>query len=99
MREVSPVVTSETTMWDAWVGFNASHSFGAMLFGLVYGYLSLVHTEMLFGSWFLLVTGFALLGGFVFLGWKYWFSVPFRGILLSAALYVLSLVVSFGAPG
>jgi hypothetical protein len=37
MKEISPVVTRETTMWKAWVGFNASHSYGAILFGLVYG--------------------------------------------------------------
>jgi hypothetical protein len=26
MQEVSPVITRQTTMWKAWVGFNASHS-------------------------------------------------------------------------
>ena len=41
MQEVSPVITRETTVWKAWVGFNASHSYGAILFGAVYGYLSL----------------------------------------------------------
>ena len=30
MSEVSPVITRETTMWKAWIGFNASHSFGAI---------------------------------------------------------------------
>jgi hypothetical protein len=28
LTEVSPVLTRETTMWKAWVGFNASHGFG-----------------------------------------------------------------------
>ncbi len=31
MKDTSPVLTKETTMWNAWVGFNASHSLGAML--------------------------------------------------------------------
>ena len=31
MEGTSPVLTKETTMWRAWVGFNASHSLGAML--------------------------------------------------------------------
>src|SRR5438046_6957052 len=30
-------------MWRAWVGFNASHSMGAMLFGLVFAFLALAH--------------------------------------------------------
>jgi len=97
MKEVSPVITRQTTMWQAWVGFNASHSYGAILFGLVYGYLSLAEPGVLFGSWFLLVVGLAVLGGYVFLGWVYWFSTPFRGIVLSTGLYVAALLVRWAA--
>lgn len=88
MQEVSPVISGKMSMWKAWVGFNASHSFGAMLFGLVYGYLALAQPSVLFSSWFLLAVGLALLAGCLFLGWRYWFSTPFRGIVLSTALYV-----------
>ena len=28
-------LTQQTTVWRAWIGFNASHSLGALLFGLV----------------------------------------------------------------
>ena len=94
LKEVSPVITRETTMWKAWIGFNASHSYGAILFGLVYGYLALFHGAFLFGSPFLLVLGLVLLAGYAFLGRAYWFSVPFRGIVLSTALYVAALVVA-----
>ena len=95
LKEVSPVITRETTMWKAWVGFNASHSFGAILFGLVYGYLALAHSAFLFQSTFLLLLGLLLLAGYVLLGKIYWFSVPFRGIVLSTALYVAALVVGW----
>lgn len=93
LKEVSPILTRETTMWKAWIGFNASHSYGAILFGLVYGYLALVHSAFLFQSAFLLVLGFLLLTGYAFLGKRYWFSVPFRGILLATILYVTALLV------
>ena len=95
MKEVSPVLTRETTMWKAWVGFNASHSYGAILFGLVYGYLAVAHSSFLFQSPFLLLVGLCLLAGYVFLGKVYWFSVPFRGIVLSSALYVAALAVTW----
>jgi hypothetical protein len=95
MEDVSPEITRQTTMWKAWVGFNASHAFGAILFGAVYGYLALVHRAILFQSPFLLVVGLLLLGGYAFLGKRYWFSVPFRGILLAAALYGIALVISW----
>jgi hypothetical protein len=92
LREVSPVITRQTTMWKAWVGFNASHSFGAILFGAVYAYLSLAHGSLLFGSPFLLSVGLLLLLGYVFLGHRYWFSVPFRSIVLATVLYVAALI-------
>jgi hypothetical protein len=92
MKIVSPVITRQTTMWKAWVGFNASHSFGALLFGAVYGYLALAHGAFLFGSPFLLALGALLLAGYIALGKLYWFSVPYRGILLASALYAAGLV-------
>jgi hypothetical protein len=95
MKEVSPVLTRETTMWKAWVGFNASHGFGAILFGLVYGYLAVAHSPLLFQSPFLLLVGLCLLAGYVYLGKVYWFSVPFRGIVLSTLLYVAALVITW----
>jgi hypothetical protein len=94
MNEVSLVLTRETTIWKAWIGFNASHAYGAIFFGLIYGYLALGHTLMLFHSPFLQVVGLLLLAGYALLGKLYWFSVPFRGILLSAALYIAALVLA-----
>jgi len=65
MSQIAPVITKETTMWRCWVGFNASHSMGLILFGLVFGFLALAHGQLLFQSPFLLVVGLAMLGGFV----------------------------------
>lgn len=92
MREVAPVISLETTMWKAWVGFNASHSFGAILFGAVYGYLALVHGAFLMRSAFLLCVGLLLLCSYLLLAKRYWFSTPFRGILLALGLYVAALI-------
>ncbi len=94
MKQISPVITKETTMWRCWVGFNASHSMGLILFGLVFGYLALTHGQLLFQSPFLLVVGLAMLGGFVVLSKVYFFSVPLTGICISLACYVASIVLS-----
>ena len=94
MCEVSPVISRETTMWKAWIGFNASHSYGAILFGLIYAYLAIVHADLLFDSPFLLAVGLAMLAGLVFLGRVYWFSIPFRGICIASVCYLASIVVS-----
>jgi multisubunit Na+/H+ antiporter MnhE subunit len=87
-------MTNETTMWRCWVGFNASHSLGLILFGLVFGFLALAHGQLLFRSPFLLVVGLAMLGGFVVLCKIYFFSVRFAGISISLACYVASIALS-----
>jgi len=94
MKEVSPVITRQTTMWKAWVGFNASHSYGAIFFGVVYGYLALVHSAFLFRSTTLLAVGALLLAGYTFLGKRYWFSIPLRGIVLALVAYLGGLVLA-----
>jgi uncharacterized membrane protein len=95
MKKISPVITKETTMWRTWIGFNASHSMGAILFGLIYGFLALRHETLLFGSPFLLIVGLTMLSGFFILGKLYWFSVPFRGISLSLICYIISIAASW----
>ena len=94
MSQISPVITKETTMWRCWVGFNASHSMGLILFGLVFGFLALAHGQLLFQSPFLLVVGLAMLGGLAVLAKVYWFSSPFTGICISLACYVASIALS-----
>ena len=83
MQSVGLVISNETSVWRAWIGFNASHSFGAMLFGLVFGYLAVAEPAVLFGSAFLTVVGFAMLAGLVVLAKLYWFSVPLAGVTIA----------------
>jgi hypothetical protein len=98
MSQISPVITKETTMWKGWVGFNASHSMGLILFGLVYGFLAIAHSGLLFQSPFLLIVGLAMLVGYFALGKVYFFSRPFIGVSISLACYVASIVASQALP-
>ena len=97
MQEVSPVISRETTMWKAWIGFNASHALGALFFGLIYGYLAIAQPAFLFRSVFLLTVGFFLQVSYLVLGKAYWFRVPFTGILLALVSYVLGLGAALAA--
>jgi hypothetical protein len=94
MNEISPVITKETTMWRAWMGFNATHSMALILFGLVFGFLALAHDELLFRSPYLLVVGLAMLGGLVVLCKVYFFSAPLTGVCISLACYIASIALS-----
>ena len=94
MSQTSPVITKETTMWQCWIGFNATHSMGLILFGLVFGFLALAHGQLLFRSPFLLTVGLAMLGGYIVVCKIYFFSGPLRGVSISLACYVISIVLS-----
>lgn len=94
MRAVSPVITRQTTMWRAWIGFNASHSMGAMLFGLIYGFLALQHSALLFASHYLLGLGLLTLLAYLLLAIRYWFIIPLTGIGLATLCFVASIFLS-----
>ena len=96
MKAVSPVITHDTTMWKAWVGFNASHSLGAIFIGQSFVYLAFAQAQLFFGSVYLQVVGLAFLVAYLVLGWRYWFKVPFSGISLSLVFYVASISVARG---
>lgn len=88
MKVTSPNITKDTSMWLAWIGFNASHSLGAMFFAVVYIPLAAYHFEIIENSlWFSLVP-VAFGSSYLVLAKKYWFQIPFTGILISLMCFV-----------
>ena len=81
-------------MWSGWIGFNSSHSLGAMLFGLLYAYLAMFHFSLLAQSLFLSVLGGIFILAFFILAKIYWFRIPFVGIGLSLILYLSGFVLA-----
>lgn len=94
MEQTSPVITRETTIWHAWLGFNATHGIALILFGLVFGFLGMWESKLLFGSAYLLVVGFLVLAAFLVLSRLYFFSVPLLGCAVAMVFYVASIVAA-----
>jgi hypothetical protein len=92
MDAVAPVITAQTTIWRCWIGFNASHSLGAILFGLVFGYLALEPSRLFYSSGYLQAVGAVVLLSYVVLARRYWFLTPLAGLSLALLLYVGGLV-------
>ncbi len=88
------VITRQTTVWRANKGFNASHGLGLLSFAAVWGYLALWQPAVLGGSWFLSALGLAVLGAYGLLAWRYFFSVPLRGVAVAFALYAAGWALS-----
>ena len=88
MKETSPILTKETTMWKAWVGFNASHSLGAMLVTAFYVPLAISNMEIIRGNlWFSVLPIFIGMS-YLALANKYWFKIPFIGIFLATSCFI-----------
>lgn len=95
LREVSPVLTAETSMWKAWVGFNASHSLGAILFAAVFGYLAIFELAFLLSNGFLVGVSLLTLVAYLLMAHLYWFKVPFRGIAVSLFLFLAGYSLAY----
>jgi hypothetical protein len=92
------VLTRRTNMWLAWVGFNFSHSLGALCFGvmvLVIGRsaASFAAESRLFGPLAVVVST-----AYLVLAVKYWFRTPILGCALSVVLFVSSWLVGSIRP-
>jgi hypothetical protein len=88
MKSTSPVLTRQTTVWDAWIGFNASHSLGAILFAVFYILLGVQHPQVLVQSTSFAVLGVATGAAYLWLAHAYWFRVPFLSIAIATACFI-----------
>ena len=94
LKTTSPVISHQTSVWKAWIGFNASHSLGAILFGAIFGYLALEQPMLLFHSYFLGFTGLIVLGAYLVMAKLYWFTRPLQGISLAFLFYVVGFILA-----
>jgi hypothetical protein len=93
MKKSFPNLSRETTMWKAWVGFNASHSAGAIFIGSINLILAAQHFVFLRQSFPLMLLTLLTVTFYLFLGKKYWFRIPFIGILISTICFALSFLL------
>ena len=93
MKLTHPRLTRRTTLWKAWVGFNASHSLGAILFAAVYLLLALAHMD-----WLREAPGLvwlAALGALAYLALavRYGFRTPVVGIARASVCFLAAAIV------
>jgi hypothetical protein len=95
MKNTSPVLTKDTTMWKSWIGFNASHSAGAIFIGLINAILAVQYFSILQNSVSLLLLNCITVIFYLWLAKRYWFSIPFTGILITACCFVTASLILF----
>ena len=87
MARTRVLLTGRTDMWRAWVGFNLSHSLGAVLFGAVV--LLVARTPGAFAADAAVFAPLAVAVSLAYLvlATRYWFRTPIAGCALSVALF------------
>jgi hypothetical protein len=93
MKKVHPVLTTQTTMYRAWTGFNASHSAGAIYIGVVNTILAIAYCAVLQHPFIMLLNIITVLF-YVWLAKRYWFSIPLKGMSLAAVCYTAAVIVT-----
>jgi hypothetical protein len=95
MKRTSPRISKDTSMWRAWIGFNASHSFGAMIFAALYVPISFSHFELIQESLWLSLLPVVVGVAYLILAKLYWFKVPFTGILIATLCFIAAVFLRF----
>lgn len=92
MQSTSLRITKDTTVWKAWLGFNASHSIALLMLAAIYLPLVIWQMEVIRNS--LWLTLLPVLVGFVFLmlAKKYWFIKPLIGAATATLCFMAAAI-------
>lgn len=97
MKVSSPNLSNETTMWKAWIGFNASHATGAIFIGGMNIFIAMQLFSSLDRNLFFLLFNISIVGFYIWLAKKYWFKGPLIGILIAWCCFIISAIISLSA--
>jgi hypothetical protein len=93
MSEQTLLLTRRTNLWLTWVGFNLSHSLGAVLFGVVVLLIGRSAEAFRAGAPAFVPLAVVVSGIYLAIGLRYWFRTPIAGIVVSNVCFVASWAV------
>ena len=93
MKNTTPRISSQTTMWKTWIGFNGSHSLGAIYFGVINILLAVNFKDLLQEHWEIGIFNILICLSYLALAVKYWFRTPLIGILIATLCFLASFII------
>jgi hypothetical protein len=95
MRTATLVLTRETTVWRAWIGFNLSHGLGIVVFAGAVTYGAAFHFEAVRrAAPELLYAASAIALLYLLMSLRYWFRIPAIGSAIGAALLLAGAIMA-----
>jgi len=95
MKSTSPLLTKRTSVWDAWIGFNGSHSLGAIFIAAFYILLAATHMEVIRETAAFILLAILIGLSYLALAIRYWFRIPVIGILIATLCFIVSAILIF----
>ena len=93
MKNTQPLLTRQITMWKAWIGFNGSHSLGAIFFGTINIVLAVQYFQVVGNSFILQALNIAVCCCYLLLAVRYWFKIPALGIIIATICYTVAAII------
>jgi hypothetical protein len=90
MQESSIAIHPHTNLWQAWLGFNLSHSLGLMMFGGTYLVIGLCYFPLFAQIRWLQCCAVSIACAYLVMSVKFWFSEPAIGAGIALTCFILA---------
>ena len=94
MQQSTVALHPKINLWQAWMGFNLSHSLGVVMFGAAFLYAGMFHSSVFSHSSLLQGCAILVSAAYLVLSLKFWFSRPAIGSGISLACFILAAALS-----
>jgi len=88
MKATNPVLTRRANFWEGWIGFNATHGLGMLLFAATYLVLAFSHMSWLRDSPTLTWLSVAGSATYLAIARRYFFRTPIIGAAVATACFL-----------
>lgn len=95
MQHSAIALNPSINLWRAWMGFNLTHSLGAVMFGGAFLYLGILHSSLFSQSPLLQCLAVLLSATYLIISLKFFFSKPVIGSAISMTCFVLATIMSY----
>lgn len=97
MQKSRVALDSRINLWDAWLGFNLSHSLGLVLFGGGLVAIAWLHFPVFARSPSVQVAALVVAAAYLILSARFWFRVPAIGVGIGLACFLASTLLLHAA--
>jgi len=94
MQDSTLAIHPATNLWRAWLGFNLSHSLGAILFGGAFVVIGALHMPLFSSSTALQACAALVSAAYLAMSTSYWFCKPTAGSAIALACFVAAALLS-----